>query len=466
MNNMKKNKSILTLILLFLISNIAVAQNVKIKGNVNEPNALVRLLTYNDMLTYEQTAVYETKSDDKGNFLIQAEINDVTMAQVAVNLERVDLLIKPGANYEVGILIPEQKDNVSYFERENPTLRFININDGELYSQYYISNMIIDDFLYENFNQLYRNRRIYLLDTLDAVIKRNIPEIKSDFVKDNIRYRKAAIQMVVNNDNGKKVMNQYFNKQSVLYSNPAYMNLFQELFANYLPSNLIPSLELQQMFYMDYDKFMSFLKGKDVFLAENQNLAELIVAYNLKRMFYELQNDRNAILDKLNEIAQNTKNQKNKEIVKDILKQINRLSFNSEAPVFSLKDKNGNEVKLADYKDNILLVQFVNKVSSMTDYQFEVLKDFSNQWQDTIQIVTIATKESFNDFEKLFEEKNYRWKLLNLENEILLLEKYQVKTFPDYVIIGKNGKIGMSPAPSPEQYLDFHVRRLYKYYKK
>ena len=463
---MKKNKSILTLILLFLISNIAVAQNVKIKGNVNEPNALVRLLTYNDMLTYEQTAVYETKSDDKGNFLIQAEINDVTMAQVAVNLERVDLLIKPGANYEVGILIPEQKDNVSYFERENPTLRFININDGELYSQYYISNMIIDDFLYENFNQLYRNRRIYLLDTLDAVIKRNIPEIKSDFVKDNIRYRKAAIQMVVNNDNGKKVMNQYFNKQSVLYSNPAYMNLFQELFANYLPSNLIPSLELQQMLYMDYDKFMSFLKGKDVFLAENQNLAELIVAYNLKRMFYELQNDRNAILDKLNEIAQNTKNQKNKEIVKDILKQINRLSFNSEAPVFSLKDKNGNEVKLADYKDNMLLVQFVNKVSSMTDYQFEVLKDFSNQWQDTIQIVTIATKESFNDFEKLFEEKNYRWKLLNLENEILLLEKYQVKTFPDYVIIGKNGKIGMSPAPSPEQYLDFHVRRLYKYYKK
>ena len=463
---MKKNKSILTLILLFLISNIAVAQNVKIKGNVNEPNALVRLLTYNDMLTYEQTLIYETKSDDKGNFLIQAEINDVTMAQVAVNLERVDLLIKPGANYEVEISIPEQKDNVSYFERENPTLRFININDGGLYSQYHISNMIIDDFLYENFNQIYRNRRTSLLDTLDSAIKRNIPEIKYDFVKDNIRYRKASIQMVINNDNGKKVVNQYFNKQSVLYSNPAYMNLFQELFANYLPSNQISSLELQQMLYNDYDKFMSYLKGKDVFLAENQNLAELIVAYNLKRMFYEFPNDRKAILDKLNEIVQNAKNQKNKEVVKDILKQINRLSFNSEAPVFSLKDKNGNVVKLADYKDDILLVQFVNKVSYMTDYQFEVLKDLSNQWQDTIQIVTIATKESFNDFEKLFEEKNYRWKLLNLENEILLLEKYQVKTYPDYVIIGKNGKIGMSPAPSPEQYLDFHVRRLYKYYKK
>lgn len=461
-----KKKSIFALILLLLISNVAASQNVRINGNANVPNALVRLLTYDDMLTYEQTLVSETKSDDKGDFLIEAEISDVTMAQIAVNLERVDLLVKPDATYELEISIPEQKDDVSYFERENPSLKIININDDELYSQYHVSNMIIDDFIYNNFNQLYRNRRLSLLDTLDVTIKKIIPEIKSDFVKDNIRYRKAAIQMVVNNDNGKKVVNQNFNKHEILYSNPAYMSLFHELFANYLSSNLFNASEMRHMLYGDYDKFMTYLKGKDVFLAENQNLAELIVAYNLKRMFYEYQDDRIVILEKLKSIAQNTKNQKNKNVVNDILKQIDRLSFNSAAPDFSLEDVNGNIVNLTDYKDNMLLVQFVNKVSSMTDYQFELLKDFSNQWQDTIQVVTIATKESFNDFEKLFEEKNYKWKLLNLENEILLLEKYHVRTFPDYVIIGTNGKIGMSPAPSPEQYLDFHVRRLYKYYKK
>lgn len=463
---MKKCKTIFVLILLLLISNIAVSQNVKIEGKVNKPNALIRLLTYNDMLTYEQTLVYETKSDDEGNFLIEADVDDVTMAQVAVNLERVDLLIKPEASYELEIVIPEQKNDISYFERESPTLKIISISDDELYTQYHVSNMIIDDFLYENFNQIYRNRKLSLLDTLELVIKRNIPEMKSDFVKDNIRYRKAAIQMVVNNDNGKKVINQYFNKQDVQYSNPAYMNLFHEIFANYLASRQFSPSELRYMLYQDYDRFMTYFKEKDVFLAENQNLAEIILAYNLKRMFYELQDDRKVILEKLKSIGQNTNNQKNKDIVNDILKQIDRLSFNSEAPAFSLKDRNGNVVKLTDFKENMLLIQFVNKVSAMTDYQFELLKDFSNQWQDTIQIVTIATKESFEDYEKLFDEKNYKWTLLNLENEILLLEKYQIKTYPDYVIIGKNGKIGMSPAPSPEQYLDFHIRRLYKYYKK
>ena len=463
---MKKYKTLIVLILLLLTCNVANSQNVKITGKVNEPDALIRLLTYNDMLTYEQTLVFETKSDADGNFLIETEIDDVVMAQIAVNLERVDFLIKPDATYDIEIVIPEQKKNVSYFEREIPELKIVNINDDDLYYQYHVSNMIIDDFLVDNFNQLYRGRKYYLLDSLDVKIERNLNKIKSDFVKNNVRYRKAAIRMIVDNDNAKKVVNQYFNKQDVLYSNPAYMDLFQEIFTNYLATRNFNQLELEQMLYADYDKFMSYLKEKDVFLAENASLAEIIIAYNLKGLFYELSEDRIAVLEKLKSIGQNTKNQKNKEIVDDILKQINRLSFNSDAPDFSLKDKNGNIVKLSDYKDDMILLQFVDEVSSMTDYQFELLKDFSNQWQDTIQVVTIATKDSFDDFNKMFEDRNYKWTLLNLDNEILLLEKYQIRLFPDYVILGKNGKIGMSPAPSPEQYLDFHVRRLYKYYKK
>ena len=98
----------------------------------------------------------------------------------------------------------------------------------------------------------------------------------------------------------------------------------------------------------------------------------------------------------------------------------------------------------------------------MTNYQFDMLNDLSQQWQDTINIVTIATKECFDDYKQTFENKGYKWKLLNLDDDILLLEDYQIKTFPDYVIIGRNGKVGMSPAPSPDQYLEYHVRRLYR----
>lgn len=444
------------------------SQNVTIKGKVQttEPEPLIRLITFDEMLTGEKTTIFETKADTEGNFTIEIDIDETTLAQIAVNLERTDILLSPNSSYDIDIVIPRQESNTSYFEREKPTLKMNEVNDDGLYFQYHMSNMIIDDFLLNNFNQIYRSRKISLLDSLDAEINKELGEIKSDFVKDNIRYRKAAIQMVINNDNAKKVINQHFNKQDILYSQPAYMDLFQEIFTDYLSSNQFSPSDISNNLYTNYDSFLKYIKEKDAFLAENQNLAEIIIAWNLKRMYYEMPNDKKQIIGYLDLSSKRSKNSKNKEVIDNIIKQINHLSFSSDAPQFSLRDNNGNDIKLSDSKDEVILVQFVNQTSSMTDRQFEMLKELSQQWQENIKIITVATKESFKDFTQLFDNKEYNWTLLNLGNDILLLEKYQIKTFPDYVIIGKDNKIGMAPAPAPDQYLDFHVKRIYNYYKK
>ena len=225
------------LISLFFSLNLF-SQNIFIEGSVKSADgkqlsgALIRLLTYNDMLTYEQTTIYETHSDEEGKFIIETDIDDVVLAQIAVDLERVDILLKPNSSYEIEIVIPKQEEYVSYFERQNPNIKIINSDDDNLYYQYYMSDLIIDDFIINNFNKIYRSRQLSMLDSLDNQIEKELGEINSDFIKDNIRYRKAALQMVINNDNAKKVINQHFNKQKILYSHPAYMNLFQEIFSN------------------------------------------------------------------------------------------------------------------------------------------------------------------------------------------------------------------------------------------
>ena len=464
-------KKYILIIALFLSLNLF-SQNVSIKGAVRQSansdkqsTSLVRLLTYNDMLTCEQTTIYETYTDDNGNFVIETNIDDIVMAQIAVDLERVDILLRPDSDYEIEIIIPEQNDDVSYFERQSPTLKMIKENDDDLYYQYSMSNMIIDDFVLNNFNKLYRGRQISLLDSLDVNIDKELGNISSDFVRDNLQYRKAAIQMMVNN-NVKKVIENYYNKKEILYSNPAYMNLFQEIFTNYLASRQFNPSEIRNLLYADYDSFLKYVKEKDVFLSDNEDLSELIVAWNLKRMYYEMPDEKNKILNYLDYIVKHTKSAENRKLVVDILTQIKRLSFGSDAYDFSLKDKDGRTVTLSDFKDNLVLMQFVDHKSNMTDYQFEMLDNLSRQWQDTIQIVTIANREYFEEYKQMFEDKGYEWTLLNLEDDILLLEKYQIRIFPDYVILGKDNKIGMSPAPSPDQYLDFHVRRIYNYYKK
>lgn len=460
---MKKICLFIILIINFLTIEKLSSQNVVINGKVNEPNALIRLFSYNDMLSCEVTKIAETKSDHEGVFKLEATINEIGIAQIAVNLERVDFLLKPNATYDLEILIPEQEIESSYFERQNPTLKMNNADDQGLYYQYYASETIINDFILEHFNQIYRGRQLSLLDTLDVRIEKEVGDIKSDFVRDYVRYRKASIQMAVNNDNAKKVVNQYYDKNEILYSQPAYMELFREIFTDYLLSRQFEPSEFMQMYYSGYDAFLSYLKNKDAFLAENQELTELILSWNLKRMYYEYPDERKITLNYFDVLKERSDNQKNKKIIDDILKQIHRLSFDSEAPDFSLRDRNGNVIKLSDYQDDMLILQFVNHTSHMIDYHFDRLNELSYQWQDSVRIITIATKDSFEDFKQMFDNKSITWSLLDLDDDILLLEEYQIRTFPDYIILRKGGKIGMAPAPAPDQYLDYHVRRIYKY---
>ena len=120
-------------------------------------------------------------------------------------------------------------------------------------------------------------------------------------------------------------------------------------------------------------------------------------------------------------------------------------------------------VQLSDYQDDMVLLQFVDRYSPLNEHEFSVLNELQKQWNDTIQVLTIATKETFDDYVQLFEKQGYKWQLLNLDFNIVLLEKYHIVMFPSYVILKKNGRIGMAPAPAPDHNLENHVRRISRY---
>lgn len=428
-----KNKRLFSLILALLCPIFMLGQNVSIVGKTNVQNALVRLLTYDEMLTCEQTKVAETHSDKEGKFTLKIEINAITPAQIAINLERVDVILKPNGQYDFEIIIHEKGEG-SFFEKEQPILNVNFINDGGFYSQYVATQALVDDFLYENFDKIYRSKNTSLLDTLDNQIARNIGKIDNDYIKNFIKYRKASVMMTVN---AKKTLTDYFDNQKVLYSQWAYMDVLAELFKSPVRN--------------------------DDFLSRNPQLAEVVEMMNLRKAYYANPQSKNQILGSLNQIEKSSKYQKNKLVAKNLAKQIEELSFDSKAPTFALKDKTGNTVNLVDYQNDMVLLQFVDNYSTLNEHEFATLNDLQKRWNDTIQVVTIATKESFEEYVQLFEKQGFKWQLLNLGDNILLLEDYHVRMFPAYIILKPKNRIGMAPAPSPDRFLDKQVRRISKY---
>lgn len=422
---------VLSILLFFLVAPL-LSQNVTISGRVNKSEALVRLMVFDDLLNMHETLVAETNADDRGFFILEGQVDQTLPASIYVGLESVDLVLTPGATYEVSIAIPDADPNASYFDRPSPTMRVKTATDKGVYRQFVYSEQIINDYVMTYFDELFRRRQPRYLDSIRAAIDAAM-DIKNESVIQQNQYKIASIQMAVNADGGQKVIRDYYDGKPVLYHCMAYMDLFKDLFKNY--------------------------EVTEEFKARNPRLAELISLYHLRNAYYnEIPRLRGAIRKRIQGVKDKSRYAETKQMVTNMLSRFDKFAPGAPAVDFELKDVAGYTVKLSDFKDKVVVLQFVEGTSRTVEHQFEVLADLHHQWQDQVQLITITTKDQFPSHRKRFEDHRYDWPLLNLGNDILLLEQYEVRTFPDYFIINKGTKIGMAPAPSPDQTLDEYVR--------
>ena len=454
---MKRRITTLFFALLFLTTT---AQNVTITGRSNQTNTLVRLFAYEDLVNETGILLDQGKTDAQGHFILEGAVKQILPARIYIGLEYVDLILSPNATYDIEIIVPEQEENVSYFEKETPTIRVKRASDKGIYRQIVYSEEIVNGYMMEHFNQIYRGRQMRYIDSIQNAISREVPDIKSEYVKNYNRYKIAAIRLGISADGGKKIIKDYFDGQPVLYAQSAYIDLFKELFGGYFNSASYDSHLLNDAFMEGPAAFKKYL-DTDPFMANNPRLAELINIYNLQKLCYGDRNTSRLAKDHLNYIKSQTKHAEHKAIIGDFFEKFNRLAAGTDAPVFTLKDGNGNVVSLSDFKDGLVLLQFVDGMSPVSERQFAELRSLHHQWQDSVQILTIATHDKMDIFKQQFTEKRIDWPLLDLGDNILLLEAYNVRTFPEYILIRKGNKIGEAPAPSPERYLDERVRRLY-----
>lgn len=422
-------------ILLLTLGLSLMAQQVTITGRVNRPEALVRLMVYDDLLNRHETLVAETTADAQGFFILEGDVEKTMPAGLFVGLESVDLVVVPGASYEVSIVVPEPAPNASYFERESPTLRVKTATDKGVYRQVVISQAIIDDYVLSYVDELFRRRQYRYLDSIRATIQEEL-HVTDRYVLQYDTYRIAAVQMAMNADGGKKVIGQYYDGQPVLYDCQPYMDLFKDLFKTFTLT--------------------------DEFAARNPELADLVNIYQLRNLYYEDYSSRQWVKGQLRSIGKQSKSMATKALVNHTLGRFDRFAQGAEAPDFELQSAEGTSVKLSDYKDAMVLLQFVDGSSFTVDHQFETLAELHRQWQDSVQLITVSTKDQLASHRKRFVEHRYDWPLLNLGNDILLLERYEVRTFPEYFIILPDTKIGLAPAPNPERTLGEKVTKLLK----
>lgn len=159
-------------------------------------------------------------------------------------------------------------------------------------------------------------------------------------------------------------------------------------------------------------------------------LKEIYIAENLPLANFEKLKEK---ADKLNE------KEKNKKIIEQ---------FGGTTPTdFALKNLEGKEVKLSDYKGKIVVLDFWATWCGPCKASFPKMQELVNKYKDKeVTFLFINTWENKKDDEVLknvtdyLTEKKYTFNVV-FDSKSEVVTKYKIQGIPTSILIGKNGNI-------------------------
>jgi len=444
--------------LLIIISAQAFAAETVIQGkSTHFEGKTIRLAYFEDYITLKKAHLDETQiADKKYHFTIDLEKSKQLVLKVE---DKEATFFAEGGNvYNL---------NLSYDEEKNRGRAFDKVLDLQFsFPQASEMNQLIKKFN-QDYSAFFRaNIKKFATKTATKEVKQFIAEqseIKAykshPFVSNYVTYVLANLEDI-NHTSEDKLFEKYLKNKEVLHENKEYMNFFKQLYQKDFErlslsksgAEILKAIMLEE----SLSKTIDLIKKDKGF--EQNELAELYLIYGLFETYHLKTVSPKSNLKMLELLSKNGSTPSIQLTAKNVIESLKKFDNNGMAANFELKDENGMLVKLTDFKDKPIYLNFWADWSIPSLRQLSVMQKLHEKYGEKIHFVSINLDEDpskMNDYLKL---KNFKWTFLHYGNDYEVREKYNVRTVPSYFLIDENGKFIQVNAPDPTEV----ERRLYE----
>jgi len=467
---MKYNlKTSLTFFLsLFLILDLP-ADTITLKGNApSYSEDRITFYTYLEFFAYTQQDLCTLKVDEKGNFECSFNSKETIKVFADLGIFSVHFYAEPGKIYD--LVLPEKvekemKDQLNpYFQPVEIHLGIKGAKDDDLNVMIRMFNDSYVPYFNKHVINVASNQDFSKLNDDIAKFTDTFKKYNHPYFQNYIRYRIGLLRFLAEQNKSKKISNEYFIDEKIDYSNPAYMELFNQVYDGYFTH--LGRTEDGKKIYSDInqEKNLDALKAtlkKDKILSDNE-ITELVILKNIYDEFYSNKFSRSALLEILEALIAETDNEKHKDIGTKIKNKITLLLSGYPPPDFELYDQDSNLVRLSNRHDKYIYLNFCASHSYSCIQEYEALKYLFEKHNERLDIITVSTDNSFETMVKSRKKMNCPWTFVYFGNDPGVLDKYDIRAFPTYFLIDKDGKLVRSPAPSPGENIEktlFEVMR-------
>jgi peroxiredoxin len=449
---------------------------VVIRGNAaSYAGTELKILSFTEQITRHDTCISKTRVDTSGDFSFTLPVKEIAYIFVPLGIYEGFLYIVPGMEYVIELPEKEEKtieDKFNpYFKEEKIHLNLIEWGDiggqpdttvNELNHQINNFDYLADKFIVKMAKRLYSETNTGRIDSTIGRISELFDDYDNVYFRNYKTYRVAAMKQLIHRDK-QKISQEYFYGKPVLYNNPAYMDLFNLLFGDFLvEKTYLKNIDaLSKFIYTaDVKGLKKQLKEKKVFI--NDTLCEMALLKGIYDGLYADIYNKNVLLGFLDSLHSATSVPVHKTIAFHIREKFNKLRKGHKPPDFELYDRDSNLVSRDSLAGDYVYLNFASPESYACLKDFDVLRMYHERFGDKLKIVTVFIDEDRKAMDEFLAEHDYSWCFLYSKPGGRLVKNYDISVFPMYYFLDKKNRLIFSPAPTPE---DGFETILYKYFR-
>ena len=461
-------------LLIFLFPFFINAQNITIKGIAKSfDGEKIKLNVYSDQISYKEKTLNSAIIEKGGSFTLTANIKEIIFSFIEIGNLRGSLYLQPNKTYE--IVFPS-KDSI--------TKEGDNMLNSMLPFDVYLSIMNQDstdinfqiqrfDMFYNEFISKHKSNFIFftpknkpVVDSLKSKIKRKFNKYESDYLSAYIEYRVAGLEIMNGLGSKNRIAKQYFAKRPVLYENIEYMYFFNQFFTKYFTNiafdkqweNLLTEVNYNKS-YTGLNRVLSF----DSLLSYNDTLREFILLKGLYDSYYDPSFNKESVVDVIKALAKQSIILKDVEIANTMSNYLELLKPQSKSPEFTLFDINKKQVSLSDFKGKFVYLCFWTSWSVPALQEIQLFNNLKKEFGKDVEFIGVNADKQISNFENNSIKYKFEWTNLYYASQSEVLEAYNIKAYPTFIFIDRDGNIYNPLVKKPsESFRDYLITVLDK----
>lgn len=439
----------------------AVSQHVEISGTaIGHPGELVRIITFSDLFSRLDTTIVASKTDVWGNFEMNFITDQPNYSFLALGLKRSGFYLDPGKQYHFQI----HDDTIKGSVFDQMPLQFSIDSENDFLNRP-IGNFNYDFnvFLFDNQRQIIKSKnKSFIVNFIKKMKQKYLSQYEESntYIENYIDYTLASLEWISKSKSDSVILMDYFIDRDVQYNNIAYAEFFRDFFNEYFKiQKLYRYDELVNVIISEEIIGIDSLLLRDKSLAQNDQVREIALILLLEHNYHNKDVAKENIDKLFAEVQSSSSFEKNRLIAKNFRIKLSNLQYGIKAPPFLLVDQNEKTIQLSDFEGQFVLLDFISSACKPCLFDFQKLQEITQTFEANLKVIMIVSDGNLNILSKYCNENNFfNWVLLDLNENIMLLEDYQIKTFPTYILLNPDGTIAMAPTPLPGENLEAYIQ--------